>query len=529
MNRRIATLCAATAAALAASNVHAATLAWMGGSGTLVDGHYSDGTNTNLTPTSADVVDFGATGTGTYSTPGAISFSKLRVGHNDTTLPGAGTLTVSNGAQINLTGGAAGAANAGLWVGNVFTSTLTIDGATTSVTSNRLIIIGYAPGQPTRNGTVNVTNGGSLIAADGNINIGDSSSTSGMQGRLNVNGTVSVAGPGADLNIGLRGATSFLNQTGGTVTVNDDIEVGTTSGTVANTNSSYSISNAGTTSNGGDFFLGRGATVGAALNVSNTATLTIGTAAAGGSLLMGAGTATGVVVNHSGGTITTSLGLRVADDFTAAASDATYNLSQTGVLTTPSAIIGRQGVGKFIQTGGDANFNGTLSIGNRDTAILVSTSGLYKISAGDFDANALSIAPNGTGEFRVVGDDSTIDVVTTLTVGNTANGNGTLAFELESGDLLSEIMVGGAATFAGGTNLVFDATAAAPTQNVYDLLTATTITDGGIAFTGPAGWNYQIVSGGNGQILQAVLVPEPASLGLIALTGLAALRRRRRA
>src|SRR6476619_5906116 len=144
MNRRIAMLCAAATAALATADLKAATLAWMGGSGTLTDAHYSNGSTTNLAPGSGDVVDFGSSGTGTYSTPGAISFSKLRIGHNDATLPGAGTLTVSNGAQISVTGGASGAANAGIWVGNVFTSTLNIDGANTSVTSNRLIVIGYA-------------------------------------------------------------------------------------------------------------------------------------------------------------------------------------------------------------------------------------------------------------------------------------------------------------------------------------------------------------------------------------------------
>jgi hypothetical protein len=240
---------------------------------------------------------------------------------------------------------------------------------------------------------------------------------------------------------------------------------------------------------------------------------------------MGGQTASGIVMNHSAGTLDTTLDVRVGD---ASTGDATYNLSGTGILTaTTGGIVGRQGTGKFFQTGGDANFNGALSIGNREAAI-GANSGLYKISAGDFDANALSIAPNGVGEFRVVGDDATLDVATTFTVGNTVNGNGTLAFELESGDLLSQIVVAGAATFASGTNLIFDTTLAAPTQTSYNLLTATSITDSGIAFSGPVGWSYQIVPGGNGQILQ-VLVPEPASMGLIALTGIAALRRRRRA
>lgn len=51
---------------------------------------------------------------------------------------------------------------------------------------------------------------------------------------------------------------------------------------------------------------------------------------------------------------------------------------------------------------------------------------------------------------------------------------------------------------------VLDASIVSPTQSSYDLLTAATIADDGLDFVAPAGWSYQIVSGGNGQVLRAV-------------------------
>jgi hypothetical protein len=153
---------------------------------------------------------------------------------------------------------------------------------------------------------------------------------------------------------------------------------------------------------------------------------------------------------------------------------------------------------------------------------------LYEISGGTVTATALNIAPSGVGEFRVVGDDGTIDINGNFVASNTANGAATLSYKLEAGDSLSLIDVSGTATFAAGTSLVLDASNAAPGQTVYDLLTATSITDSGLVFTGPAGWSYQIVSGGNGQILQAY-IPEPGTL-ILAMTGcIAVLFGRRRA
>src|SRR5690348_2081253 len=119
-------------------------LFWQGNNVTnvLTDANYSaDGPVTNQSPTTTSVLHVGANGAVTYSTPGPVQFGKLRVGHNSnptggTGLNAPGTLTISNGAQVSLTAGASGIANAALFVGNIQKGTLIIDGPGTSVTSN---------------------------------------------------------------------------------------------------------------------------------------------------------------------------------------------------------------------------------------------------------------------------------------------------------------------------------------------------------------------------------------------------------
>jgi hypothetical protein len=224
--------------------------------------------------------------------------------------------------------------------------------------------------------------------------------------------------------------------------------------------------------------------------------------------------------------LTTTLDVRVADAFTSATSDATYNLSGTGVInSTTGGIIGRQGIGRFFQTGGTANFGGTLSIGNRGAEPLA-TSGLYEISAGDMNATTLNIATNGAAELRVVGDDATIDVSSNFTVNNTANGAGTLAYELAPGETLSMINVAGTATFAAGSVLTVDASNAAFTQFHYDVLTAQSIVDNGLAFNAPAGWSYRIIDFGDEQVLR-ISVPEPTVLALVLMVAGFAVATRR--
>src|SRR5262245_25873240 len=106
MDRRVITAIAVTAAALSASRaVQATVLAWQGGTGAAVSGNYTDGTTPNQTPTTTDEVNFGGGGTGTVTANA--TFLKMRIGHNLTPGSGTGTVTVSNGAALSVTAGAA--------------------------------------------------------------------------------------------------------------------------------------------------------------------------------------------------------------------------------------------------------------------------------------------------------------------------------------------------------------------------------------------------------------------------------------
>ena len=487
---------------------------WAGGTGVLTDANYNTASNatTGLTPTTTDAVFFGSTGVGTLDGPVTLTVNRLRIGHTNATQGGVGTVTVSNGAQINILSGAGSPGDAGLMVGNGQDGELIIDGVGSSVTSARVISIGVSANQPTRSGTVRLTNGGSLTATAGPIYVGwrttNTATNPGQAGHLIIeDGTLSGA---AGMTIGAHDVTSTFTQQAGTVNLVGAVEVGPPSSGTANS-STFTISG-GSFTNGGNFFVGRGAATNPTVNIAG------GTLNVGGRFLAGGtkvaenvspGNATGITVNHSAGTLSTGLNLVVAD---AAPTDATYNLSGTGVINaTTGGIVGRQGTGKFVQTGGQANFMDAFSIGNREAAALAAN-GLYKISAGEFNAGAglspatmaLNIAPNGTGEFRVVGDDASINVLGLMSIGNSENGVGTLAFEFETGDLLSTINATSATTFALGSKLVLDTTNASATATSYDLLTAPLIDNLGFDLVAPAGWSVEIVSGGSGQILRAV-------------------------
>jgi hypothetical protein len=180
-------------------------------------------------------------------------------------------------------------------------------------------------------------------------------------------------------------------------------------------------------------------------------------------------------------------------------------------------IVARQSnTGEMNQTGGSVTAAQGISIGNAQSATTsLWGTGVYNASGGTITANqivggtALAIAPQGTGTLRVKGDDATFDINGDMTISAAGSGKGTLAYQLETGDLLSKIDVSGNATFSTGAILSFDTSLAAPTEATYDLLTALDIIDNGITFNGPAGWNYRIVAGGNGEILQ-LFQPGPA-------------------
>ncbi len=565
-------------AAISTVQVQAADVFWMSGTGNLTDSNYSDGVSTNLAPQEADVLFLGNSGVVSHSVGGFTLYQKLRVGHDLATPGGVGpaTLTVNNGAQLNLTS-AGGGANASLIIGGGTNTagsgvdgTLNIDGAGSSVTSAQLVQIGFG-GNANANATVNITDGGSLTATSGNINLGEraGNATSGLPGHLNISGassTLTISVASADLNVGVRAASSYV-QTGGTATIGDAIVVGNNEAH----GSSFSVSGGDVTSKSvtigqsannatgsitGDaiinvttnnFNVGLNSAQGASLLVADNAainvlatttdpagngnvfigrgtssnttfTMTGGTIDTGRNFLLGNGSGViGVVGNQSGGTITTTLNFVVNDSD----GDTTYNLSGNGAIVVNGLMnVGRRvATGVMNQTGGSVTSALGIAVGNAestDTALW--GTGIYNVSGGTITANqttgpALRIAPQGTGTFRVIGDDATINVNGDALINANGDAQGTLAYQLEAGDLLSMINVTGTATFNAGAILNFDTSLASPTQTSYDLLTAAVIDDLGIAFSGPAGWGYQIVDGLNGKILRAVQGIAPVLLG----------------
>ena len=560
--------------AAAVSQLQAADLFWLGNTANLDSANYADAgqVTTGITPTSADALFIGTTGTANFT--GFADYLRLTVGHNNATLSGEGTVNVSGGAFLNLTNNVTGLGNAALIVGRVNNGTMSIDGST--VQSTKSVVVGY--GTNANNvGTLNVSNGGVLNVLANDLTVSERSNsptppeTSGMRGVVTLNGETSQINVANLLTIGTRSATGTYTQNDGTSSIGGNTTVGnrnadnssltvlggtfetggsvTVGAGVAATNSGEFVSGASVTF-GGDALvtLGSNLTVGiddsqdSSVTISGTAqvstpvstgaagnvflgrgraqnvtfTMTGGTLSVGNRFLMGtADTATAgasnIVGNQSNGTITTMTDFTLADTN----GDSTYNLSGGGEIHAGAyLIVGRQRkLGVMNQTSGVVTSGQGVHVGdafNVDTAVY--GSGVYNISGGSLTANAdplvnvnaLSIAPAGTGTFRVIGDDATIDVNGDMQVNAGGGSQGTLAYRLEVGDLLSMIDVSGTATFNAGAILAFDTSLATPTQTSYNLLTALDIVDNGIAFNGPAGWSFDIVSGGNGEILRAV-------------------------
>ena len=388
---------------------------------------------------------------------------------------------------------------------------VTLNGETSQINVFNLLTIG------TRSATGTYTQNDGLSSIGGNTTVGnrnaDNSSLTVLGGTFETDGSVTVGAGVAATNGG-----QFVS--GASVTFGGDALVtlggNLTVGIDDSQNSSVTISGTAQVSTpvvdgaAGNIFLGRGRTQ------NTTFTMTGGTLSVGNRFLMGtADTATAgasnIVGNHSSGTITTVTDFTLADTN----GDSTYNLSGNGEIHAGAyLIVGRQRkLGTMNQSSGVVSSGQGVHVGdafNVDTAIY--GTGVYNISGGSLTAtadplinvNALSVAPAGTGTFRVIGDDALIDVNGDMLVNAGGGSQGTLAYQLEAGDLLSMIDVSGTATFNAGAILAFDTSLATPTQTSYNLLTALDIVDNGIAFSGPAGWNFQIVSGLNGEILQAV-------------------------
>lgn len=470
--------------------------------------------------------------TGTFNQTGGTveAGNVVFVGHGEGAgIPNGSSLTVSGGTFTAGTDILAG-------TGDATNTSVNVDGGTVNVPFWTRVGLGDSS-----NTSVNVTDGTLAMGVRLVLGEANASNTS-----LNVSGGLVDVGEHAFIGTGTTSGTS-ASVSGGTV----DVSASTHVGTGRATGSSLEVSEGGTLSTGDHAFVGidsatnttltvSGGTLNAGIHfflgqgASNNTTFNLsgGTVNVGDLFLMGSGgAATGVVTNHSGGTLNVRTGGGLGNFVVADAGDpvATYNLSGDGVINANGTmgIIGRQGTGSMYQSGGIANFAGPLDIANAQ-GTGANPTGLYEISGGTLNAGGLSVGVSGDGTFTVIGGDGVISIDGDVNVFNgDSTDAGTLEFVLEDGEGVSQIFATGDVTFAAGSELVIDLGNVDLGAMQIDLLTASNIIDEGLVLSAPSGITLDIISGGNGQILRATLVPEPMSLGLLGLGGLALLRKRR--
>jgi len=216
---------------------------------------------------------------------------------------------------------------------------------------------------------------------------------------------------------------------------------------------------------------------------------------------------------QTGGTNTVSSDLSLGDESLGAIG--TYELSGTGQLWANYEQVGYDGTGAFTQTGGTHTVSSDLCLGKE-----LGSDGTYTISGGTLDVNGSFYVGAGTGQFTITGDDPVIDLASFI-----QNDNGTLSSQFDA-DGIATIDVSGAATLDGVWNVVD--LGGAP-LGTFDILVAIGGISGAFdAINLPDGnWSWGI-SSSSSETLWVQHVPEPATLGMLLIGGLALLSRRRK-
>ncbi|MBC2595934.1 hypothetical protein H5P28_16840 [Ruficoccus amylovorans] len=188
-------------------------------------------------------------------------------------------------------------------------------------------------------------------------------------------------------------------------------------------------------------------------------------------------------------------------------------------VTNGSVFIGRKGEGLITQTGGAFTVGENLQIGRDNPSV----GGTYSISGGTLSVTGdFEVASSATtvGRIEVTGNwdgDNSINVGGDFKLSSPVS---VLAYNLNAAGI-EEIMVAGSASLNNSTLELNFADGFIGQAGTYDLLTATSISTSGLVLddnltNGFSVEKWEVVSGGNGQILQVTVIPEPnASCSLL--------------
>jgi hypothetical protein len=419
-----------------------------------------------------------------------------------------GQVTDSTG-HVTMTGGTVainGAVGSGFAIGDMLvgdngTGTFTMSGGTLTAADEVFVGLGG-----TSNGTLSVS-GGTLSVAGRNLLV---AFFGGATGALEISGAGAVNVDEFLFSSFNDAATSTITQTGGTLNVGGALVHGRRGN--ATYNHSGGTVNVTTAQGNGDFVVGDGGP-GNVYNISESAITN-----AGRHFLVGVfGDAVGTV-NQTGGTINVGGLLRVGVD----------------------------GIGNFTQHGGVVNVTGSVFLGDFDTSL-----GTYVVAAGELNVTGnLSVGaalasnapanPTGTegqaldadGTLVISGSAGSVNVDGNLLANpgdhtrrrpdNTGDNVSMLVFEILDASGVSTIDVTGLADLTGTIIDVDVLGGSFAVGSTFDLITAADISSDYLQAQDDAGqFALSIVTGGNGEILRATVIPEPVSAALAAVGALA--------
>jgi hypothetical protein len=458
--------------------------------------HINDGftVDVNQVGAVADLLDVGSsageTGNLTVDAVGTLAVgTTMRVGQ---VAASTGLVTMTGGTVAVNGAVGSGFGNGDLIVGDVGNGTWTQSGGDTDVADE--IIIGLAD---VSTGVVSVS-GGNFRSNGRSILIG-----------FDGNGTLNVSGTG-------------------NVRANHDMLVGFLEGGVGNLNLSGGTVEAG--------FLFTNSFTGPLGSTANM-TQTGGTFTARIAYVLGQSNGT-TAMTHSGGVIDViNNGEFVVGD--GGGNSSTYNISGTAdVNVARNFVAGRDGIGNVDMSGG------TIDAINVFLGDFDSSHGTMKISGGTLTlsgnlnvgaalASNAPPAPVGTagqaldanGTLIISGPGGTVDVAGNLLAnpddnirfgGGGEHNDAMLVFEATSSGV-SMIDVAGIADLTGA-EIDFDLLSSFALGTSFDLITATSISADFLQVAEDVGSvDLAIVAGGNGQVLRATLVPEPASVMMLVM------------